>query len=138
MSKIAPLLLNDTLNLIQLAREVARIRGQQAQAERLSPLVEGLRQVVSQAQQPPTSNASGILAQDDFKTLLAKVQSQPQTTTPAPPSSAPTERARMVLLMAEGGMTDLDIARHLGMTRDEVQLVLSLHHRLYGNTEVMR
>lgn len=137
MSKITPLLLNDTLNLIQLVRETARIQGQEAQVKRLSPLVEGLRQVVTQAQQPPAT-ASGTMAQDDFRTLLATVQSASQKAAPAALSSSPAERSQMVLMMADGGMSDLEIARHLGMTREEVQMVLSIHRRLYGTMEVIK
>jgi len=138
MSKVTPVLLNDTLTLIQLLRETARLQGQEAQVKRLAPLVEGLRQAVSQAQQPPAPAPSGAMAQDDFKTLLATLQNAPPRAVPGVPSSPPAERSQMVLLMAEGGMSELEIARHLGMTREEVQMVLSIQRRLYGGTEVIR
>ncbi|MCI0521614.1 MAG: hypothetical protein L0Z70_15325 [Chloroflexi bacterium] len=130
MNKISPVMLNDTLNLIQLARETARQQGQKAQADRLAPVADGLRSVVQGAQEPaPAARSSGVLAQDDFKTLLSAAQSAPQAAArPVAPSSM-AERSQMAVMMASGGMSDMEIARHMGMTRDEVQLILSVNRR---------
>lgn len=47
------------------------------------------------------------------------------------------ERNQMVRAMASGGMSDLDIARQLGMTRQEVRLVVSVQRQMaYGKYEV--
>jgi DNA-directed RNA polymerase specialized sigma24 family protein len=130
MNKISPVMLNDTLNLIQLARETARQQGQKAQAERLSPLVDGLRSVAQSAQEnQPIARPSGVLAQDDFKTLLSAAQSAPQTGAARPAMTSAAERSQMAVMMASGGMSDMEIARHMGMTRDEVQLILSVNRR---------
>ena len=40
--------------------------------------------------------------------------------------------------MAEGSMPDVDIARQLGMTRDEVNLVLNIGKASSTNTEVQK
>lgn len=134
MTNISPVLLNDTLNIIQLARETARQQGQKAQAERLTPVVENLRTIVSDARDAKSTAPSGLFAQDDFKTLLNAAQTKPQ---PASNGSASQpgysgDRTQMVMLMASGGMSDLDIARQLGMTRDEVQMINSINRRSPG------
>jgi len=122
MSKITPVLLNDTLNLIQLARETARIQGQKAQAERLTPVVDNLRTLVTEAREAKSSSQTAdILNQKDFKTLLAAAQSTPHV--PSQPFSSSTGRIQIVQAMSAGGMTDIDIARQMGMTREEVQLI---------------
>jgi hypothetical protein len=128
MTRITPDLLNDTYHLIQLARETARLQGNQAQAERLAPVADNLRTLVGEAREPKASVAgAGVMGQDDFQALLAAVKEPLQKASPSP--AAPTthaDRSRVILAMAGGGMTDLDIARQLGMTRDEVKLILSV------------
>jgi hypothetical protein len=37
------------------------------------------------------------------------------------------ERNQIAIAMAAGGMSELDIARQLGMTRDEVHIIVSLN-----------
>jgi hypothetical protein len=133
MTQITPILLNDTLKLIQLARETARVQGQDAQAERLSPLVDNLRSLVSEAREPKsTAPVSDLMAQDDFKTLLKVVQSNSgsvEQPAQSVSSSNITDRSQIVNAMAAGGMTELEIARQMGMTRDEVQLILSVQNK---------
>jgi hypothetical protein len=122
---ISPSLLNDTLQLVQLAREVALSKGAQEKADRLSPVVKDLRSLVSLSQEPKSGAApTGILAQSDFKSLLqaAQKQSSPNSQT----GQGAGEKSQMVMAMAEGNMSELEIARNLGMTRDEVRLVLSI------------
>jgi hypothetical protein len=129
MTKILPNMLNDTLNLVALARETALARGDQARAEKLAPLVDDLRHLVAGVQQPgPSSPAqfTGPLAQDDFQTLLRAAQS----VEPSPKGvAAPLERNQVAAAMAAGGMPDVDIARQLGITREEVRMLLSLNQR---------
>ncbi|RCK71964.1 MAG: hypothetical protein ANABAC_2218 [Anaerolineae bacterium] len=149
MNSISSVLLSDTLKLIQLARETARVQGQPEQAEKLKPVVdqlktlaEGANQAKAAAVQPKTPAQSiapsgGILAQDDFKTLLSAVQkSQNQTTSNLPPGLRATsnlERNQMVVSMANGGMSALDIARQMGMTLDEVNMVIRLNQKSTDN-----
>jgi hypothetical protein len=145
MNTISSGLLSDTLKLIQLARETARIQGQPEHAEKLKPVVEQLKNLAEGANQAkavssPQKVASqgvtpsgSILAQDDFKSLLAAVQkSQPQATQNIPvglrPSSS-VERNQIIVSMASGGMSALDIARQMGMTLDEVNMVIRLHQK---------
>ena len=186
MTKVTPTLLNDTLNLVQLAREMAIAQGKQNQAQRLSPVVSEMRNLASTSMasrtqaavvkpdpaavqrasagssQPaspnqaaaarpltaPSSNPvtqapADILRQDDFRALLAAAKGKspqpssnnPQTTArnltaqPLPaakstPSSS--DRQQMARAMAAGNMNEVDIARQLGMSRDEVRLIVNL------------
>lgn len=143
MTKITPSLLNDTLNLMQLARETARIQGQTSKADRLQPVVEGLRNIVSNVQATesgsrPASGTGGIAAESDFQTLLKVAQGGTQGSNQATAvlSSSPLERNHIVSAMGSGGMTDVEIARQMGITRDEVRMVLSMQQRRAYATEV--
>jgi len=135
MTKITPTLLNDTLSLVQLARETALAGGKADQAKRLSPVVDDLRTLVTQAREPqsarPAAAPTGILAQDDFRTLLAASSKQVSHPIAANTGSSgdAVERNQIVSAMSSGGMSDLDIARQMGITREEVQLILSIQRR---------
>ena len=74
MVEILPTLLNDTLNLVSLARETALAQGDKTKVDRLSPLVDDLREVVSNSQQPNQKHRpKGIINQEGFQTLLETV-----------------------------------------------------------------
>jgi hypothetical protein len=138
MSNTIPSLLNDTLNLVSLARETALVMGKDTQAKKLTPVVNELRSVVTTSQNPSASTeATGVMAQSDFQTLLNTAKS----TTPSErsiPTLAIGERNMIVKAMAEGNMPDVDIARQLGMTRDEVRLVLNVGKASSTNVEVKK
>ncbi len=143
MSKITPGLLNDTLNLIQLARETALAQGKATQAERLSPVVNKMRNLVTSAHEPQTtslasngskttppvaqpmgaSTPTGVFTRTDFHTLLEAARTPAST---AVKQASASERGQMVVAMAAGNMNELAIARQLGMTRDEVRLILNV------------
>jgi hypothetical protein len=129
MNSISSALLNDTLQLVQLARETARTQGSDQKAAKLNPVVDNLRNIVSTAMDPKAQPAAdlGILGQDDFRTLMSASKQAPgmQGVRPAPNP----EKYQIVSAMADGGMADMDIARHLGLTRDEVRMVLSLSQK---------
>jgi len=122
MEKIQNNLLNDTYNLVQLARETARLKGSQQQAEKLSPVVDQLKTLVSQQQQTPEMvEPTGILAQDDFQSMMAIQKNSTSNS-----MLEAKERNQMITAMASGGMKDLDIARQLGMARDEIRMVVNM------------
>ncbi len=145
MNKISSVLLSDTLKLIQLARETARVQGQPEQAEKLKPVLEQLKNLAdssnqakavspaSQTVSQKVSPSASILAQDDFRTLLAAVQKSQTSASPSIPAGLrPTsslDRNQIVVSMASGGMSALDIARQMGMTIDEVNMVVRLNQR---------
>lgn len=120
MSRITPNLLNDTLNVITLARETALARGGQAQAERLAPVVEQLRDIAARDAGPAAP--AGVLAQDEFQTLLAAAQAAPA----GAQAASAVDRGQVASAMSAGGMGEVDIARHLGLTREEVRLLLAM------------
>jgi len=123
MTRINNELLHDTLNVVALAREAARARGGDDQAERLSPMEEGLRKVVSNRNQKVREASSGALARDDFKALLAAVQSEPLNDG----VTQQVDRNEIAAAMAAGGMNEIDIARHLGISQERVRVILDLH-----------
>jgi transcriptional regulator with GAF, ATPase, and Fis domain len=135
MSNIPKVSLEDTYTLLQLMRETALIKGRQAQAEKLNPVTEQMRSLVQnsrkadQASAPLTQPPSGILAQPDFQQLLEVSKNRPLTQPPSSTSGDPAERNRMIAAMAAAQMSEVDIARQLGMTREEVRLVLSVQQR---------
>ncbi|MBN1536725.1 MAG: hypothetical protein JW908_08345 [Anaerolineales bacterium] len=139
MTMITDNLLNDTLTLVQLAKETAQIRGQTKQVELLAPVANDLQTLVTSANQPkPTTGASPapkiepsseIMVQDDFKTLLSVVQNNSDSNSSQTNhifSSPTNDRNNIISAMVQGGMSILDISRQMGMTRDEVQMFISM------------
>ena len=127
MDKISPTLLNDTLKLVQLARETAKLKGSQQQAEKLEPVVEKLQTLVNKDKTAKPPAPVGILGQSDFQAMLNVTRSKPAAqTSPTQSISSVEDRNRMVGAMTSGGMNDVDIARQLGMTRDEVRMVINM------------
>ncbi|KAA3648386.1 MAG: hypothetical protein DWQ07_05165 [Chloroflexi bacterium] len=122
MTKITPHLLNDTLNIVALAREAARVRGNQVQAERFAPVEEGLRHIVAGSRQTDANApVTGVLAQNDFQTLMSLTVSEDSG---GESSQSAAERNQVIQAMAAGGMNDMQIAKQMGMTRDEIRIVL--------------
>jgi hypothetical protein len=134
MTHISNSLLNDTLTLAALARETALARGSQAQAQKLDPVVQGLRRLVVAAQSPEAGPppppetgpalppAGGLLASNDFQTLLAARAGAGSGL----PADAAADRLQAARAMLSGGMAEVDIARSLGITREEVQMLASV------------
>jgi hypothetical protein len=112
--------------MVQLARETALVQGKQAQAQKLSPVVEDLKTLVNTSRENhPPSQPTGMMAQNDFQTLLNAAKSVPASQRIMPANNI-AERNQMVQAMAGGKMSDVDIARQMGMTREEVRLILSI------------
>lgn len=125
-----PGILNDTLSLVQLARESALAQGKNTSAQKLTPVVNDLRTLVTHSKDsdPGAAQPTGVMAQNDFKTLLsaAKTNQPGQHPTAAVSQS---DRHLMVNAMAAGKMSDIDIARQMGMSREEVALILSVSQK---------
>lgn len=148
MSKISSHLLTDTLSVVQLARETAMAGGKQAQASRLTSVANDLKNIVTTTRDTRPAVPYGELGQGDFRALLAAAAKKPEaatnaaavtgtanvTATGAVSSTAAAERNRMVLAMAKSNMTDIDIARQLGMTRDEVRMVMNVSQKYQTET----
>jgi len=141
MSNIPRVSLEDTYTLLQLMRETALMKGRQAQADKLNPVTEQMRTLVEnsrktdQSAAPHTQPPAGILGQADFQQLLEVSKNRPITQPPAAPASDPNERNRLIVAMAAAQMSEVDIARQMGMTREEVRLVLSVQQRSTPNVQ---
>ncbi len=126
MNNIPKVSIEDSLYVLQLARETALAQNRQTQAKRMTPLVEEMRGLVANPPQTTTPPSTGVMGQSDFKTLLnisqEKVGQQNQSTDSI---TSVLERNRLIGAMSEANMSDVDIARQFSMSREEVQLVLS-------------
>lgn len=128
MSSIPRVSLEDTLYLLQLLRETALSRGEEAKAARIAPVVQEMGTLVEKARQvnPAPSPVAGILGQPDFKKLLEISRNRTvESPQPGIPAASVSERNRMIVAMAAAEMSDVEIARQFGMTREEVRLVLN-------------
>ncbi len=122
--------LEDSLYVLQLARETALAKNHQAQADRMNPVVEKMRGLVANSYQAPTATpSSGVMGQSDFKALLDVAKSRPSQPTAVEATSSAMERNRLIGAMSEANMSDVDIARQFSMGRDEVQLILSAQQK---------
>ena len=149
-NNISRVSLDDTLHLIQLMRETALAKGRQDQANRLDPVVDEMRDLAKTAgaaAQPSVPSAAGILGQSDFKKLLEVSQSKIGAVGTAYPAAQPSasgslastlERNRLVASMAAAKMSDVEIARQFGMSRDEVRLILNVQNTSKSSDEVIK
>jgi len=164
MSSISRVSLDDTLQLIQLVRETALAKGRSAQANRLGPVVDEMRGLAKMAQAAPAvkpaqvapaapmpAPAAGILGQSDFKRLLeatktvqpAKVEAAAAAGGAAQASSVSAvasvlERNRLMSAMSAANMSDVEIAKQFGVSRDEVRLVLNVQNKARSGNEVIQ
>ena len=129
MTNIPRVSLEDSLYVLQLARETALAQNRQTQAKRMGPLVEEMRGLVANPPQTTTPPSTGVMGQTDFKTLL-NISLEKSTQSQSVDSvSSVLERNRLIGAMSEANMSDVDIARQFSMSREEVQLVLSFQQR---------
>jgi hypothetical protein len=128
--------LEDSLYVLQLARETALAQNRHAQAQRMMPVVQEMRGLVTSGyqQKQKASPAAGVMAQPDFKALLNVAQSKTPQATAGESTASILERNRLIGAMSEASMTEIDIARQFSMTREEVHLILSAQQkgRTYG------
>jgi hypothetical protein len=130
MTNISRVSLEDSLYVLQLARETALAQNRQTQANRMGPLVEQMRGLVANPPQTTTPPSTGEMGQTDFKTLLGISQAKAsQTQSVVESTSSALERNRLIGAMSEANMSDVDIARQFSMSREEVQLVLSFQQK---------
>ena len=122
--------LEDSLYVLQLARETALAQNRQAQAKRMMPVVDQIRGLVANtAQVQTTSPSSGLMGQSDFKTLLQVTQARINQPNTVDSTTAVLERNHLIGAMSGAKMSDVEIARQFSMTREEVQLVLSVQQK---------
>lgn len=132
MTNIPRVSLEDSLYVIQLARETALAQNRQTQAKRMAPLVEEMRGLVANPPQAAAGSptpATGVMGQSDFQTLLNVSQAKIHQSQTVESTASVLERNRLIGAMAEANMSDVDIARQFSMTREEVQLALEVQKR---------
>jgi hypothetical protein len=122
--------LEDSLYVLQLARETALAQNRQVQAKRMMPVVEEMRNLATSVpQSTSTPPSTGVMGQSDFKTLLNVSQERVNQSQNVTSTASMMDRNRLIGAMAEADMSDMDIARQFSMTREEVQLVLSVQQK---------
>jgi len=136
MSNIPKVSLEDSLYVIQLARETALAQNRPAQAKRMAPVVDEMRSLVSMPQSTAIPPSTGVMGQSDFKTLLNVTQSRVNQTPTVDSASSIMDRNRLIGAMSEANMSDVDIARQFSISREEVQLVLNVqqNNKSYGGS----
>jgi hypothetical protein len=134
MSNIPRVSLEDSLYVLQLARETALAQNKALQAKRMGPVVEEMRTLVTNLPgSTSTLPSTGVMGQADFKTLLNVSQARANQPQHVDSTASVLERNRLIGAMAEANMSDVDIARQFSMTREEVQLVLNVQQKnAYG------
>jgi hypothetical protein len=126
-------LLRSTAYITSLARRVALDSNDPAVREKalkLSPVVRELKQLVD----GPTENAAPAPAAStvnapDFQALVNVAGQKFEKTPDAPAASLRSDsmdRIGVALSMAQGGANGIEIAKSLGLTRAEVDLILSI------------
>lgn len=129
MNSLDRVSLEDTLKLVQLVRETALAKGRDMQAKQLGPVLDEMQGIVAASRKnaPTAPQPKGDMAQEDFQTLLKLSQAKTGAEQPAGAGvNSAMERNRLMQAMAAGNMSDIEIARQFGVTREEVRLVLSV------------
>ncbi len=129
MSRVSSSLLSNTLNLVALAREAALASGKPVQAEDLGPAEQGLRAAAETARRPAGPGPSAPTLDAGLQTLLALRPTPAAAGVPLVNDPTASDRLGAAQAMSAGGMSELDIARHLGASREEVQLWLNVGKR---------
>ncbi len=123
-------LMNDTLHLMQLAQETARRSGNAQQADKLDPVVNQFKELINREMEAASMDAASGDATTSFQKILSTssgVQNQRNA------QLSLNDRNRMIASLSEGGMSDVQIARELNITRDEVRLVINLANAAQAN-----
>ncbi len=121
--------LEDLLYVLQLARETALAQNRQAQAKRMTPVVEEMRGLVTNAPQSKTPPSTGVMGQSDFTALLNIAQTRANQPGTTGSTASVMERNGLIAAMAQANMSEVDIARQFSMTRDEVHLILNVQQK---------
>lgn len=130
MNSLPRVTLEDSLYVLQLARETALAQNRQAQASRMLPVVDEIKSLVtSTPNQAALPQSAGMMGQSDFKTLLNVSQDKVNPAGSTSSTSSILERNRLIGAMSGAEMSDVDIAKQFSMTREEVQLVLNVQQK---------
>ena len=107
-----PDLMNETINLIALARETALNKGDTQRAEKFKPIEEGLREIISRVWKEDNQVKASLFSSYPAIQTLVDVANDPSRNGLG--RSAAQERNQIVASMSAEGMDELEIARNLG------------------------
>lgn len=126
-------LLRGTAYLASLARRAALASNDLAareQALKLTPVTNGLKDLARQTNEvkPASSDAASppvaAVSAPDFQALMAAAAKKQGSVTALAGDSM--DRFEVALSMARGGSNAIEIAKSLGLTRGEVDLILNI------------
>lgn len=119
-------LLRETTQLISLARRAAMNSADPAMREKaltLAPVAQEIKAIAKRESPPPSSAATPRSAVNapEFQTLIQAASKKHESRT-----DDHLDRVTLVLGMAQGGASSVEIARTFGLTRGEVELMLNV------------
>lgn len=127
MSKVSSEMLSQTLRMISLARQSALSQGKEQEAEKIAPVENKLRNIVTRTDEEKLpAPGSATLKGADFQHMLEVKQNQNAVKSQ---SAYDQDRNQIVQSMASGGMSEMEIARQMGMTQEEVEMIVKLGRR---------
>lgn len=126
MSKISLEMLNQTVSLLTLAMENAHQQGKDMQADQIASIEGRLRNIASDATVENTLPAHGSVTRDPGFQHLIKIS---QEKSRAEGLAYQEDKNMVIQSMSHGGMSDVEIARQMGMTTEEVALITRLGRR---------
>lgn len=128
MTDISNVTLENTFYLVQLMHETALSKGLKTQVSCLDPIKEKMQNIMvnNVSSQSEPSSSSGIVTQGDFRRLLEISRAKDPAGKDTDSSDKIIERNELIKAMAAGKMPDVEIARLMEITREEVRLVLNI------------
>jgi hypothetical protein len=123
--------LRGTAYVASLARRAALESSDQAVRDKALRLTSVTRELKQLAQSSPTFVPTGATASSpEFQTLInaASKKFEPSAANELAPAfrSSPLDRVEVALNMAQGGANPIEIAKSLGLSRGEVDLILNI------------
>ncbi len=126
MSEISSDMLHNTLQMISLARQSAVNQGENQKAEMIAPVEERLRNIVEPSRIESEVPVSSPVERDAGFQHMLKIKEQNQT---ANHPGYDQDRNHIIQSMAAAGMSEVEIARQMGITSEEVEIVVQLGRR---------
>lgn len=117
-------LLRETTQLISLARRAAMNSTDPALREKalkLAPVAQEIKAIAKRESPPPSSAAVSTVSAPEFQTLIQAASKKHESRI-----DDHLDRTTLVLGMAQGGASPVEIARTFGLTRGEVELMLNV------------
>jgi DNA-binding CsgD family transcriptional regulator len=126
MANISSEMLHNTLHVLSLARQTAINQGKEQEADQIAPVENRLRHLVDQSAEVDQPEAAApLLRNSDFQHLLEVKRKSG----PSHPTGGEQDRNQIIQSMASAGMSEMEIARQMGMTSEEVEMIVKLSRR---------